>query len=86
MCMAKFEVRYGIPEFLAGAPIMTSGNRVEGWGAVDVWIGCFRNALLVVIRTILVHCGTPQHTLYPAKGPVLPRGRGGAPAEPWPDI
>ena len=35
MCMAKFEVRYGIPEFLAGAPIMTSGNRVEGWGAVD---------------------------------------------------
>ena len=27
-----------------------------------------------VPRAILVRDGTPQHTSYPAKGPVLPRG------------
>ena len=35
--------------------------------------------------TILVHCGTPQHTPYPAKGPVLPRGSGRSPRRKfWP--
>ena len=34
---------------------------------------------------ILVRGGTPQHTLYPAKGPVLPRGPGRSPGRKfWP--
>ena len=34
---------------------------------------------------ILVRGGTPQHTLYPAKGPVLPRGPGRSPGKKfWP--
>ena len=36
-------------------------------------------------RAILPHCGPPQHTLYPAKGPVLPRGPGRSPGRKfWP--
>ena len=37
------------------------------------------------VCTIHLHCGTPQHTLYPAKGPVLPRGPGRSPGRKfWP--
>ena len=37
------------------------------------------------VRTILVRGGTPQHTPYPAKGPVLPRGPGRSPGRKfWP--
>ena len=36
-------------------------------------------------QPILLRCGTPQHTLYPAKGPVLPRGPGRSPGRKfWP--
>ena len=35
--------------------------------------------LQLLAGPIHLHCGTPQHTLYPAKGPVLPRGPGRSP-------
>ena len=39
----------------------------------------------VVFWAILVRGGTPQHTPYPAKGPVLPRGPGRSPGRKfWP--
>ena len=39
----------------------------------------------VVHKPIHLHCGTPQHTPYPAKGPVLPRGPGRSPGRKfWP--
>ena len=44
-----------------------------------------RRVMVHNMNTIHLHCGTPQHTLYPAKGPVLPRGPGRSPGgKNWP--